>query len=91
MRSKVNVGHPKWPTAAIMSKLKKKKVAYRSEMARNAIKSEFRTSKLGAGGHFVNKKLQKVSYAIESEFCTSKMAVGSHFIKKFTTKIKLWY
>ena len=45
MRSKVNFGHPKWPTAAIMSKnSKKNKVAYRSEMARNAIESEFRTS-----------------------------------------------
>ena len=33
--------------------LKKNKVAYRSEMARNAFKSEFLTSKMGAGGHFV--------------------------------------
>ena len=40
MRSKVNFGHPKWPMAAILSKIsKKKKVAYRSEMARNAIES----------------------------------------------------
>ena len=40
-------GHPKWPTAAIMSKISKKiKVAYRSEMARNAIESDFRTSKI---------------------------------------------
>ena len=53
MRSKVNFGHPKWPTAAILSKIKKKKVAYRSEMARNAIKSEFRTSKMA---HRVKKK-----------------------------------
>ena len=52
--SKVNFGHPKWPTAAILSKISKKnKVAYRSEMARNAIESEFLTSKMGAGGHFV--------------------------------------
>ena len=39
MRSKVNFGHPKWPKAAILSKKKSKKkdkVAYRSEMARNA-------------------------------------------------------
>ena len=56
MRSKVNFGHPKWPTAAILSKItKENKVVYRSEMARNAIKSEFRTSKMGAGGHFVKK------------------------------------
>ena len=46
-KSKVNFGHPKWATAAIMSKISKKhKVAYWSEMARNAIKSEFRTSKI---------------------------------------------
>ena len=36
MRSKVNFGHPKVP--------------YRSEMARNAIESEFRTSKMAAAG-----------------------------------------
>ena len=50
--------------AAILSKISKKnKVAYRSEMARNArsemarnaIKSEFQTLKMGAGGHFVKK------------------------------------
>ena len=50
MRSKVNFGHPKWPTAAISSKISIFfKVAYRSEMARNAVESEFRTSKMGAG------------------------------------------
>ena len=36
-----------------------KKVVYRSEMARNAIESDFRTSKMGAGGHFV-KNLKKL-------------------------------
>ena len=41
--SKENFGHPKWPTAAILSK---HKVAYRSEMARNEIESDFRTSKM---------------------------------------------
>ena len=46
--------HPKWPPAAILSKsFKKTKVAYRSEMARNAIESYLRTSKMAAGGHFV--------------------------------------
>ena len=53
MRSKVNFGHPKWLTAAILSNISKNKIAYRSEMARNAIKIEFRTSKMDAGGHFV--------------------------------------
>ena len=56
IQSKVNFEHPKWPTIAIMSKnLNKLKFAYRSAMARNAIESEFRTSKMGAGGHFVKK------------------------------------
>ena len=66
---------------------KKFKVAYRSEMARNAIENEFRTSKMGAGGHFVKIK-NKVTYlsemarnATESDFRTSKMAAGSHFVK----------
>ena len=35
---------------------KNSKVANRSEMARNAIESEFRTSKMAAGSHFVKKK-----------------------------------
>ena len=47
-------GHPKWPPAAILSKFpKQNKVAYRSEMARNAIESEFRTSKMADVSHFV--------------------------------------
>ena len=57
-------------------------------MARNAIESEFRTSKMGAGGHFVKIKKNKVAYwsemarnAIESEFRTSKMGTGGHFVK----------
>ena len=41
--------HPKWPTAAILSKIAQ--VAYRSEMARNAIESEFWTSKMADGSH----------------------------------------
>ena len=57
-------------------------------MARNAIKSEFRTSKIADVSHFVrNLKKIKVSYgsemtrnAIESEIRTSKMADVSHFV-----------
>ena len=91
IRSKVNFGHRKWPTAAIMSKISQKnKVAYRSEMARNAIESEFRTSKMGSGGHFA-KQIPKIKVAYRSEmarnvirreFWTSKMAAGGHFAKK---------
>ena len=59
MRSKVNFGHPKWPTSAILSKISKKiKVAYRSEMARNAIESEIWISKMADVSHFV-KNFQK--------------------------------
>ena len=97
---KVNFGHPKWPMAAILSKISNKnKAAYRSEMARNAIESEFRTSKMADGSHFVKNfsKKNKVVYrsemarnAIESEFRTSKMADGSHFVKIFKN-IKVAY
>ena len=105
MRLKVNFGHPKLPMAAIMLKISKilklhidlrwpeirsKKNPYWSKMARNAIESEFRTSKMADGSHFVkkNSKQNKAAYrsemarnAIESEFLTSKMADGSHYVK----------
>ena len=43
MRSKVKFGHPKWQMTSILSKISQKiEVAYRSEMARNAIENEFR-------------------------------------------------
>ena len=51
MQLKVILGHTKWPTVAILSKFKNK-VPYRSEMARNVIKSDFWTSKMAASGHF---------------------------------------
>ena len=57
MWSKVIFGHPKCPPAVILwnKKLRidqnvKKKVAYWSEMVRNAIESDFRSSKMGGGG-----------------------------------------
>ena len=56
MRSKMNFGHPKWPMAAILQKFpKQNKVAYLSEMARNAIESEFRTSKMADDSHYNRK------------------------------------
>ena len=76
--------------AAILSKyFKKNKVAYRSEIARNVIESEFWTSKMADVSHFCQKFLKiKASYRcemdrneIESDFRTSKMATGSHFVK----------
>ena len=72
MRSKVIFGHPKWLPAAIL--WTKIKVAYWSEMARNAIESDFQSFKMAAGSHFV-KKIIKVAYwsemarnAIENDF-----------------------
>ena len=47
----------------------------RSEMARNAIKSEFWTSKMSAGGHFVKKKNPYWSKMAR------KVIDGSHFVK----------
>ena len=58
-------------------------------MARNAIESEFRTSKMADGSHLskISKK-NKLAYrsemarnSIESEFRTSKMADGSQYVK----------
>ena len=71
-------GHPKWAPVAILWI----QVAYWSEMARNAIESDFRSSKMAAGSHFVRKKI-KLAYwsemarnAIESDFRSSKMGGG---------------
>ena len=90
MLSKLFFGHPKWWPAILW-----KKVAYWSEMARNAIESDFRSSKMVAGSHFVKKI--KVAYwsemarnAIENDFRSSKMAAGSHFVK-IKKKIKVAY
>ena len=58
-------------------------------MARNAIESEIRTSKIADVSHFVKiSKQNKVAYRcemdrneIESDFRTSQMGTGSHFVK----------
>ena len=64
-------------------------------MARNAIESDFRSSKMAAGSHFFFKSTKKVAYwsetarnAIESDFQSSKMAAGSHFVKK--KRVLIW-
>ena len=44
-------------------------------MDRNAIKSEFRTSKMSAGGHFVKKNQNFLKIRIESR----NVIDGSHF------------
>ena len=80
MRSKVKFGHPNWPTSAILSKISKKKKLcidlkwpemrskknnYRCEMDRNEIESDFRTSKMVTGSHFVKKKKKKKKICID--------------------------
>ena len=94
MHSKVIFGHPKWPPAAILRK--KIKVAYWSETARNAIKSDFRSSKMAVGSHFVKTKVAYWSEksmtrnAIESDFRSSKMVAGSHFVNKIKNWALIW-
>ena len=60
-----------------------KKVAYGSEIMRNAIESDFRSSKMVAGSHFVNK-IKNWVLIWNGKKCdwSSKMAAGSHFVKK---------
>ena len=71
----------------------KNKVAYLSEMARNGIKSDFR-SKMATGRHFVKRKIAYWSEiwrnSIESDFRSSKMAAGSHFVKKIKSCVLIW-
>ena len=55
MRSKVNFRYPKWPTAAILS-TNFKKIKLRIDLKLPEMpESEFRTSKITAGGHFVKQ------------------------------------
>ena len=69
--------------------------AYWYEMARNAIKSDFRTSKTAEAILWKNLRIMTVEYwsemarsAIESDFRASKMATGGHFVK--TMKVAHW-
>ena len=53
-------------TKNLISQFLKSKMADRSEMARNAIQSEFRTSKMTESSHFVkNSQKNKVAYRSE--------------------------
>ena len=63
-------------------------------MERNAIESDFRSSKMAAGGHFVKTFKKEIVYssemsrnAIKCDFRSSKMAVGGHFVKKIKVKV----
>ena len=56
-----------------VKKKSQKKVAYRSEVARNAIESEFRTSKMA-------DRSEMARNTIESAFRTSKMAAEKQIL-----------
>ena len=63
-----------------------KKVPYGSEMARNAIQSDFsEMARIAIESEFRKSKMadrsEMARNAIESEFLTSKMAAGSNFVK----------
>ena len=63
---------------------KKKEVSYRSEMGRNAIESDFRTSKMAAGGQKILTVLYRSEMsrkANESDFWTPKMADRSEMAR----------
>ena len=64
---------PKW-FSDIQNGRRKKKL-YRSEMARIAIKSEFRTSKIAAGSHFV-KNVQRKKWRIDLKWPEMRLKVN---------------
>ena len=59
---------------------------FRYGMARNAIKSEFRTSKMGAGSHFFKKFKKKLRIDLKWPEMPPKVSFGSHFKKKIYKK-----
>ena len=58
----MNFGHPKQP---FCQQFKKKLNLYRSEIARNSIESEFRTSKMADGSHYVKNFQKKEKFHID--------------------------
>ena len=63
-------------------------------MARNATESDFRSSKMAAGGHFVNKIQKKEKLRIDLKWRKMRsevIAAGGHFVKKFQKKLKVTY
>ena len=65
-------------------------------MARNEIESDFQTSKMATGSHFVKKiknntkSVSKMARnVIQSEFRTFKMADSNHFVKQFFKKFRI--
>ena len=86
-----------------MSKISKKnKVVYRCEMDRNQIESDFRTSKMANGNHFVKKKKSKIIKVVyQSEmarnqiethdaFCISNANAKSQMRKIYEDKCDLY-
>ena len=61
---------------AIESEFQTSEMADRSEMPRNAIKSDIRTSKMSAGGHFVKKFKKKFRIYLKWPEMRSKVNFG---------------
>ena len=63
------------------------------EMARNAIQSDFQTSKMAAEKKILIRsemyRSEMARIVIESEFRTSKMADVSHFVKNFKNNLRI--
>ena len=71
--------NPKWLPVAIDLKkqFKQKKLRIDLKMARNAIESDFRSSKMAAGGHFVKKfKKEKLRIDLKWRETRSKVIFG---------------
>ena len=87
MWSKVIFGHPKYF-------LKQIKVAYWSEMVRNAIKSDFRSSIMATGGHlWINLKQIKVAYWSEITYMQVKnetVAICPGCLLELTGLLSIW-
>ena len=82
MRSKVIFGHLKWPLAAILWEKK----AYWYEMARNAIESDFRSSKMATDNHIIKKIIIIVAYC---HFVKTKVAYWSETIESDFRSFKM--
>ena len=74
---------------------KKNQIAYRYKITRNAIESEFRTSKMAGGSHFVKFPKKKLLVDLKWPEMRSKVNVGhpkwptAAILSKFQKKNKL--
>ena len=87
MRSNVIFGHQKWPPVAILWTKFKKKVTHWSEMARNLLKSDFRSSKMAAGGNFAKQKQTKKSCVL----IRNSEIVDQILSSEMATRLLVWW